>query len=171
MSGRTAVFIDGGYLDHCLRSQFNGARIDYGALAAAVVAFLPHGSRARSVIRRRSGRAFGTSGGPLTVVFECLDLNLRLGRWTQWFWPSAVYCEKCLTAYPLVDMDYHVMLTQGRGFGVCCSECWEETGLEERLTLTGRRWLRWWGDPAWHEYDLAIRRDWHEELEAKMGGA
>ncbi|MGH7561372.1 MAG: NYN domain-containing protein [Gemmatimonadales bacterium] len=32
MPGYTAVFIDGGYLDHMLRSQFGQARIDYGAL-------------------------------------------------------------------------------------------------------------------------------------------
>jgi len=30
---RTAIFIDGGYLDKVLRSCFGGVRIDYGAVA------------------------------------------------------------------------------------------------------------------------------------------
>lgn len=36
MASRTAVFVDGGYLDYVLRDGFKGARIDYGKLAVAM---------------------------------------------------------------------------------------------------------------------------------------
>ena len=36
MAGRSAIFIDGAYLDHVLRNEFNGAQVDFGALANAM---------------------------------------------------------------------------------------------------------------------------------------
>ena len=33
-NNRIAIFIDGAYLDYCLRDEFNSSRIDYGTLAA-----------------------------------------------------------------------------------------------------------------------------------------
>ena len=94
--------------------------------------------------------------------------GLRLGRLSQWLYPSYSYCSRCLTTWNLVDSK-DVRLTDdmedralwARGFFSLCVACWEETTVDERVEYTRRSFNAYWanGDIPWSAYEVAVRRE------------